>query len=46
MKKEDEDQYSKIASGERNIFILMHEARESMVTLMMYKREINNEISK
>ncbi|EJW75361.1 hypothetical protein WUBG_13733 [Wuchereria bancrofti] len=43
-KKEDEENYAQIATGERNIFILKYEAKEAIITLTMYKREINNEI--
>ncbi|VDN91790.1 unnamed protein product [Brugia pahangi] len=43
-KKEDEENYAQIATGEQNMFILKHEAKEAIITLTMYKKEINNEI--
>ncbi|EJW73889.1 zinc knuckle family protein [Wuchereria bancrofti] len=42
--KTKKENYAQTATGERNIFILKHEAKETIITLTMYKRKINNEI--
>ncbi|EJD73907.1 hypothetical protein LOAG_18704 [Loa loa] len=44
IKKEDEENYEQIAMGERNVFVLKQEAKDAIITLTMYKEEINNEI--
>uniref|UniRef100_A0A1I7VRC0 Uncharacterized protein n=1 Tax=Loa loa TaxID=7209 RepID=A0A1I7VRC0_LOALO len=44
IKKEDEKNYEQIAKGKRNVFVLKQEAKDAIITLTMYKEEINNEI--
>uniref|UniRef100_A0A1I7V6D9 DUF1758 domain-containing protein n=1 Tax=Loa loa TaxID=7209 RepID=A0A1I7V6D9_LOALO len=42
--KKDEESYEQIAKGKRNVFVLKQEAKDAIITLTMYKEEINNEI--
>uniref|UniRef100_A0A1I7VNM1 Uncharacterized protein n=1 Tax=Loa loa TaxID=7209 RepID=A0A1I7VNM1_LOALO len=45
-KKEEEEKYQEVTVGEQGIFILIHEAKEAVITLTIYQKEIDSEIQK
>ncbi|EFO22828.2 hypothetical protein LOAG_05661 [Loa loa] len=46
MSKEEEEKYKEVTIGEQGIFNLIHEAKEAIITLTIYEKEIDFEIQK
>uniref|UniRef100_A0A1I7W069 Gag protein n=1 Tax=Loa loa TaxID=7209 RepID=A0A1I7W069_LOALO len=45
-KEEEEEKYQEVTIGEQGIFNLIYEAKEAVITLTIYQKEIDSEIQK